>query len=321
MRKVWEVVKIVIVLAIVGGGAYFGLNLVLHPTSSNSTAVTTKKTTTKTKKTVAKPNTVAHKKKVSLVAVGDSLTEGVGDEAEGGYVGQIKQLLTKKQDLTVTTTNAGKSGDRSDQILARINKSKALQAKITAADVLTVTVGGNDLLQTLEGSITSNNTTKNDATVTRAQNAYAQKLTKLFDKLRSLNPNASLFVFSIYNPIYVNFPNVTAITQYVSQWNHQTETTLASYKRAYFMDIDTVMSHGQYKSASQITKLKQASTSTDLTKITSSKELGTALTAKSKDNDLISNNDNFHPNKRGYHIFATKLYQTMLAHDAWLIKK
>lgn len=319
MRKVWEVVKIVIVLVIVGGGAYWGLNHVLHPAPATTTTKPTKKATS-TKK-VATKKTVPHKTKISLVAVGDSLTEGVGDEAEGGYVGQIKQTLTKKQHLSVTTTNAGKSGDRSDQILARVNKSKTLQAKIAAADVLTVTVGGNDLLQTLEGSITSNNTAKNDATVTKAQNTYARKLTTLFDKLQRLNPNAPIFVFSIYNPIYVNFPNVTAITKYVAQWNNQTATTLASYQHTYFMDINTVMSHGQYKTAAQLAQLKKSSTNTDLTKITSSKELGTALTAKSKDNDLISNSDNFHPNKRGYHVFTSKLYQTMLAHDAWLIKK
>ena len=87
------------------------------------------------------------------------------------------------------------------------------------------------------------------------------------------------------------------------------------------MDINTVMSHGQYKTASQIKQLEKSSTNTDLTKITNSKALGTALTAESKDNDLISNSDNFHPNKRGYHVFTTKLYQTMMAHDAWLIKK
>ena len=86
MRKVWEVVKIVLVLAIVGGGAFWGLNHVLHPAPARTTTTTTKKTTKTTKKTTAKKPTVAHKKSIKLVAVGDSLTEGVGDEAEGGYV-------------------------------------------------------------------------------------------------------------------------------------------------------------------------------------------------------------------------------------------
>ncbi|VDG30770.1 ethanolamine utilization protein EutQ [Lactobacillus sp.] [Lactiplantibacillus mudanjiangensis] len=313
MHKLWETLKIVVIVAIIAGGVFWGLNHVLHP-SSSSESTSSSKTASQTTKT-------SHKQKISLVAVGDSLTEGVGDETEGGYVGQIKDILTKKQNLKVSTTNAGKSGDRSDQILARINKSKTLQKKIAAADVLTVTVGGNDLLQTLEGALTSNNTAKNNTTVAKAQTTYAAKLTKLFNKLRQLNPNASMFVFSIYNPIYVNFPNVTAISKYVSQWNDQTQTTLGNYKKAYFMDINTVMSHGQYRTATQIAKLKKASNSTSLTNLSSASQITAAVGAESKDNNLISNSDNFHPNKKGYHIFSTKLYHTMMAHDSWLLKK
>ncbi|MFC6165382.1 SGNH/GDSL hydrolase family protein [Lactiplantibacillus dongliensis] len=313
MHKLWEALKVVLIVAVIAGGAFWGLNHVLHPSST-----TTSTTQTASSKKAAK---TAHKKRLKLVAVGDSLTEGIGDEKEGGYVGQIKQTLTSKQHLTVTTTNAGKSGDRSDQILARVNKSTTLQHQIAAADVLTVTVGGNDLLQTLEGSITSNNTAKNNSTVAKAQTTYAAKLTKLFNRLRQLNPNASLFVFSIYNPIYVNFPNVTAITDYVQQWNEQTQTTLDHYQKAYFMSINTVMSHGQYKTAAEIAKLKQASNSTSLTNLTNATQINAAVAAESKDNNLISNNDNFHPNKRGYHVFTSKLYQTMMAHPAWLLKK
>ncbi|WP_047999753.1 SGNH/GDSL hydrolase family protein [Lactiplantibacillus herbarum] len=316
MSKVKEAIKVILVVAVVAGAAYFGVKYLLHPQSTTTTQTTTTKTA---KKTSSKKT--QHKTKISLVAVGDSLTEGIGDKSEGGYVGQIKQTLTSKQNLKVSTTNAGKSGDRSDQILARIEKSKDLQNEIKNADVLTVTVGGNDLLQTLEGSLTSSNTAKNNATVAKAQTTYATKLTKLFDKLRSLNPSAPMFVFSIYNPIYVNFPNVTAITDYVSQWNDQTQTTVGQYKDAYFMDINWTMSHGQYKTASQIKKLKQAASDTTLTSLTNSKAITNALATENKTNDLISTEDNFHPNKTGYHIFTSKLYKAMMAHITWLIKK
>lgn len=311
MHKLWEGVKVVLIVAVLAAGVFWGVHHFMNPTTSSTTSSTSSKKTTKT--------TVAHKKKISLVAVGDSLTQGVGDQSEGGYVGQIKAMLEKKQNLTVSTTNAGKSGDRSDQILARINKSKTLQKQIANADVITVTVGGNDLLQTLEGSITSTSTAKNNSTVAKAQTEYAAKLKKLFDKLQGLNKNASIFVFSIYNPIYVNFPNVTSITHYISQWNDQTKTTISSYNHTYFMDINWTMSHGQYKTAAQIKALKKASNSTDLSTITNS-TISAALSAKSKDNDLISNSDNFHPNKKGYAVFTKKLYQTMMAHDAWLLK-
>ena len=313
MSKIWETVKVVLIVAVLAGAVFFGVNYLMHPQS------TAKSPTNKTSKTASQAT--PHKRSIQLVAVGDSLTEGVGDEAEGGYVGQIKQTLTSKQHLKVATTNAGKSGDRSDQILARINKSKTLQQKIAHADVITVTVGGNDLLQTLEGSITSNNTSKNNATVAKAQTVYAKKLTTLFNKLQSLNKSASLFVFSIYNPVYVNFPNVTSIDQYVRQWNDQTKTTVSQYNHAYFMDINTTMSHGQYKTAAEINKLKKAASDTTLTSLASTAAITNALSAESKTNNLISKSDNFHPNKKGYRIFTNKLYQTMLAHNSWLLKK
>ena len=312
MSKIWETVKIVLIVAVLAGAVFFGVNYVMHPKSSGTSTTTTAKTT---------KQTTPHKKSIKLVAVGDSLTEGVGDESEGGYVGQIKQTLTKKQSLKVTTTNAGKSGDRSDQILARINKSQTLQKQIAAADVITVTVGGNDLLQTLEGSITSNNTAKNNSTVAKAQTAYATKLTQLFNKLQSLNKSASVFVFSIYNPIYVNFPNVTSITHYISQWNDQTQTTVSHYDHTYFMDINETMSHGQYKTAAQIRRLKKAASDTTLTNLTSATAITSALQTKSKTNDLISTAANFHPNQKGYRVFPHKLYQTMMATAAWFIKK
>ena len=315
MSKIWETVKVLLIVVVLAGAVFFGVNYVMHPKTSDAT---TNQTTSKTK--TAK-KTTPHKKAIKLVAVGDSLTEGVGDESEGGYVGQIKQTLKKKQGLTVTTTNAGKSGDRSDQILARINKSKTLQQQIADADVITVTVGGNDLLQTLEGSLTSNNTAKNNSTVAKAQTTYATKLTTLFNKLQSLNKTASVFVFSIYNPVYVNFPNVTSITHYISQWNDQTQTTSSHYAHTYFMDINETMSHGQYKTAAQIRRLTKAATDTTLTNLTSTSAISSALATKSKTNDLISTADNFHPNKKGYRVFTNKLYTTMMAHDAWLIKK
>lgn len=312
MAKVWEALKVVLVVAVLAGAVFFGVNYLATPHDSRQSAPTAAKTT--------KKKVPAHKKQISLVAVGDSLTEGIGDKAEGGFVGQIKQTLTKKQGLKVTTTNAGKAGDRSDQILARINKSKALQRSIAKADVLTVTVGGNDLLQTLEGSITSNNAAKNNATVAKAQTTYATKLTKLFDRLHQLNGSASVFVFSIYNPVFVNFPNVTSISDYVSQWNDQTQTTVSHYAKTYFMNINTTMSHGQYKTAAQLNQLKKDSSSTTLTSLTNTAAINKALAAESKTNNLISTEDNFHPNKKGYRVFSNKLYRTMMAHSAWLLK-
>ena len=58
----------------------------------------------------------------------------------------IKQKLNKEHNVSVTTKNFGKTGDRSDQIEKRVETSKNIQDFLKDADVITMTVGGNDLM-------------------------------------------------------------------------------------------------------------------------------------------------------------------------------
>ena len=56
------------------------------------------------------------------MAIGDSLTEGVGDESEnGGYVGILNNTF-EDNNLNITVDNFGKKGNRSDQLLKRLEK-------------------------------------------------------------------------------------------------------------------------------------------------------------------------------------------------------
>lgn len=69
MSKVKETIKIILVVAVLAVGVFFGVNYLLHPQNESVTT-----TPTTTKKTTAKKT--PHKAKINLVAVGDSLTEG-----------------------------------------------------------------------------------------------------------------------------------------------------------------------------------------------------------------------------------------------------
>ena len=90
-----------------------------------------------------------------LSAIGDSLTEGIGDTTHtGGYVPLLQTDLSENFPIDVVQAeNFGKSGDRSDQILKRINKNEDMQESIKKADVILVTVGGNDLMKVIQSKI------------------------------------------------------------------------------------------------------------------------------------------------------------------------
>ena len=94
--------------------------------------------------------------KFSYVAVGDSLTQGVGDTTnQGGFVPLLAQELTDAYQYQVTSVNYGISGNTSSQILSRMTKQKTIQNKLAKADLMTLTVGGNDVMAVIRKNLTS----------------------------------------------------------------------------------------------------------------------------------------------------------------------
>lgn len=262
------------------------------------------------------------KKEVHLVALGDSLTYGQGDEkGDGGYVGLIKPRLQKKFHNKVTTVNYGVSGDRSDQILKRVNQQSTIRKDLKNADVIVMTVGGNDLMQSLQKDLTTNSSKTLNQDINQAGNVYQTKLKQLFGTIRKQNSSAPIFVMSIYNPVYTYFPQVDTINNSIGKWNQITSKTLKGYGPAYFVDINHLMSYGQYQTASQRQKLVKASERANSGQA-SQKELLTIMSQRNKNlNDYISTDDNFHPNHLGYRQMTQRLFKTMVKHDSFEYQK
>lgn len=254
-------------------------------------------------------------KRISLVAIGDSLTHGVGDTTnKGGYVYLIKKRL-QKEDYQVQTANFGKTGDRSDQIQTRIEQQANIQKKLKKADVITLTVGGNDLMKVLQDNFLLLASNQLDSAMPKAEKKYQKSLTDLLSKIRSYNKKAPIFLFSIYNPFYVYFPQITDLQKYTNCWNQIAQNVGESTKEVYFVDINQQLSQGQYLKQSK-QKLKQT-TPVDLTKISSDK-LENILTNQEEKNNYLSSADHFHPNLKGYKYMASQLYQVMQANkDKW----
>ncbi|MFD1392063.1 SGNH/GDSL hydrolase family protein [Lacticaseibacillus jixianensis] len=239
--------------------------------------------------------TVRH---LQLTAVGDSLTHGVGDETDnGGYVGLIQGDLEQSGVYQVTAANYGVSGDTSTQILKRVNQQQKLQAAVKRANIVTVTVGGNDLMHVLQKHLL----TLSAKDVAAGAKAYRRHLTSLLTALRKLNPEAPIYVFGIYNPFYVYFPKLTAMTTSVKTWNETTKATLSQFNRVSFVDIDSVLTKGTGV---------QGTTSADKAK------LKDAMADSSK-NPLIFETDHFHPNNAGYALMTSQLWKKMQATQKW----
>ena len=96
--------------------------------------------------------------KVTYVAIGDSLTQGVGDSSnQGGFVPVLSQSLESDFDWQVTSRNYGIAGNTSNQILKRMQEKKDIQRDLKKAKVMTLTVGGNDVIHVIKDNITNLN--------------------------------------------------------------------------------------------------------------------------------------------------------------------
>jgi lysophospholipase L1-like esterase len=144
-----------------------------------------------------------YKKSVHFVAVGDSLTEGVGDQTKrGGYVPLVADALQQKYGLTsIEKNNYGVSGERSDQILKRVKKDTDLRSSLTSADFITMTVGGNDLFQAFQKNLTAKNAKQFDRPIKK----YGEHVKNILEEMRELNPNAPIYIIGIYNPYFCYF--------------------------------------------------------------------------------------------------------------------
>src|SRR5699024_3221697 len=89
------------------------------------------------------------KEETRIVAVGDSLTQGGGDSTGNGvYVGILNNTINQINHL-VEFGNYGYRGDRTDQLLKRLDDLNVSTA-IADAYIVLMTIGANDIMQVVK---------------------------------------------------------------------------------------------------------------------------------------------------------------------------
>lgn len=168
--------------------------------------------------------------KTNFVAIGDSLTEGVGDTTgNGGYVGLLDDTINQNKKLA-TFQNYGKRGNRSDQLIERLDDPK-IAASMEKADVILITIGANDIMEVLKENIT--NITYQAFAEERTH--YEDRLHVIFDKLRDMNPDAKIYLIGFYNPFEQYFQNIDELDQIVDNWNATSEKVVDTYDDIQFI--------------------------------------------------------------------------------------
>lgn len=219
-------------------------------------------------------------KRLDYVAIGDSLTEGIGDQTnQGGFVPLLANTIGDISDVNVVSQNFGVAGNTSTQIYKRMTKEKKIQTAIKKADVITITVGGNDVMKVIRTQLMN----LTERSFDKPAQAYQKQLTEIFDFIRKYNPDAQVYVLGIYNPFYLNFPDITEMQDVIDHWNQATQEMVMEQKKMYFVPINDLLYQGVDGNRGV------TSSDGDIQTIT---------------NDALFEEDHFHPNNIGYQIMS-----------------
>ncbi len=220
---------------------------------------------------------IAEQTPIKLLAMGDSLTEGIGDEEKnGGYVGILERELKQNEDVrNVKTYNYGVSGNRIDQLLKRLDENEDFRSDLKKANVITITIGGNDVMKILKSRLLEAQVSD----FTKAEKKFQKQLVTLFSEIRTLNPDAPVYLVGIYNPYTTYFSQIKELDTIISSWNKGSEKIVASEPGITFVPVANTIENREKKNID-------------------------------KPNPLLSG-DYFHPNHKGYEKMAAELYENI----------
>ncbi|MEK4604661.1 SGNH/GDSL hydrolase family protein [Bacillus sp. FSL L8-0099] len=219
-----KVVKVILLITIASFclfayGFVSGVNDVLNPKASSL---------------IKKTDVVAKEKKktgtLQVVSLGDSLTRGVGDKEGIGYIGRMKEDLQKDYKQKVALTNLAVSGAKMPDLLKQIESSGA-QYSIKQADVIVLTIGGNDLFPGWESLGKIDLETYRPDTET-----FQNEAKKIIEQIRKLNTDSPIFWLGLYNP-FEDVEDLKGSSNIVVDWNASLEKLALNDKNVYITPI------------------------------------------------------------------------------------
>jgi lysophospholipase L1-like esterase len=173
-------------------------------------------------------------KDINIVALGDSLTIGFGDQSQnGGYLTYLESSLVEQREIkNVTIENFGVGGLRSSQLVNKLDQSSVLYA-LRYSDVVLITIGGNDIIQVVQDNFLS----LSDELFDQANEKFVVNVHSIVKAIRDVNPSSQIYFLGVYNPLSDLFPQVTEIDQIIENWNRNMSTHVTTYENTYFVPL------------------------------------------------------------------------------------
>nr|WP_316568681.1 SGNH/GDSL hydrolase family protein [Neobacillus sp. YIM B06451] len=165
---------------------------------------------------------------LTIVAMGDSLTRGTGDAAGRGYVGYLADSLKKRSEEDIKLVNLGINGQRSEQLANQVKQTE-VKRQLGHADIVLITIGGNDLFRGGQGLVEFDSQTPEEI-----EKKFLANVNAVLSEIRAVNKEATVYFIGLYNP-FIELADGKEISAVIRQWNFASANLAAKFEKVVYV--------------------------------------------------------------------------------------
>lgn len=151
-------------------------------------------------------------------AIGDSLTTGFGALPGNGFVPVYRRMAEGRLRSTVSSMNLGVNGMTTAELEQRLRGSSMTREAIRAADIITLSIGGNDLIRAARAG--ARQPGRLSIELRRSLQECKQNFAGIMGTLMQLKAGTRnpfiIRIVGLYNP----YPQMAEATEWVRQFNY-----------------------------------------------------------------------------------------------------
>ncbi|MFP7299245.1 GDSL-type esterase/lipase family protein [Neobacillus niacini] len=150
---------------------------------------------------------------VNLVALGDSITHGVGDPAKKGYIEGVKEKLEEVHKTSIKVNNYAIPRYSTEKVIRQL-QDKNINAQIKKASYIILYIGTNDFRKSANYQFDPLDAKR----INVGKGKFLTNLNFILESIRKENSAAPIFVLGLYQP-YVEYSNTKEILSTIKDWN------------------------------------------------------------------------------------------------------
>ena len=148
------------------------------------------------------------------LAIGDSIIHGVGAGKNQNFVSLFSSKLAEQTSKKIISQNEGINGITSGELNNLVQEGR-FDDLIKHSDIITINVGGNDILRMANGQ----NIRSVISSYDQLQTTFSNNLSDITSRINKLNPKVTIVFLELYNPLSPGNQMYSLADKMLPKWN------------------------------------------------------------------------------------------------------